>query len=41
MQTDDRLAFARGVAITSIKDKFVVAALADEMRRRRIVPASQ
>uniref|UniRef100_UPI0038F6E8B8 DUF4158 domain-containing protein n=1 Tax=Streptomyces galilaeus TaxID=33899 RepID=UPI0038F6E8B8 len=26
-----------GVAIASTKDKFVVAALADEMRRRRIV----
>jgi len=33
----DLLAFARGVAIASTKDKFVVAALADEMRRRRIV----
>ena len=33
----DLLAFARGVAIASTKDKYVVAALADEMRRRRIV----
>src|SRR6218665_2319856 len=33
----DLLAFARGVAIASTKDKFVVVALADEMRRRRIV----
>lgn len=33
----DLLAFARGVAIASTNDKFVVAALADEMRRRRIV----
>lgn len=33
----DLLAFARGVTIASTKDKFVVAALADEMRRRRIV----
>lgn len=33
----DLLAFARGVAIASTKDKFVVTALADEMRRRRIV----
>lgn len=32
----DLLAFARGVAFASTKDKFVVAALADEMRRRRI-----
>lgn len=33
----DLLAFARGAAIASTKDKFVVASLADEMRRRRIV----
>jgi len=33
----DLLSFARGVAIASTKDKYVVAALADEMRRRRIV----
>lgn len=36
-QRADLLAFARGVAIASTKDKFVVTALADEMRRRRIV----
>lgn len=33
----DLLAVARGVAVVSTKDKYVVAALADEMRRRRIV----
>ncbi|TAV02069.1 Tn3 family transposase [Rhizobium ruizarguesonis] len=33
----DLLAFARGIAIAATKDKFVVATLADEMRRRRIV----
>lgn len=33
----DLLAFARRVAVASTKDKYVVAALADEMRRRRIV----
>lgn len=33
----DLLAFARGIAIASTKDKFVVATLADEMRRRRII----
>jgi hypothetical protein len=33
----DLLAFARGIAIASTKDKYVVTALADEMRRRRIV----
>lgn len=33
----DLLAFARGMAVASSKDKYVVAALADEMRRRRIV----
>jgi hypothetical protein len=31
------LAFSRGVAVASSKDRHVVAALADEMRRRRIV----
>lgn len=33
----DLLAFSRGVAVASTRDKYVVAALADEMRRRRIV----
>lgn len=33
----DLLAFSRSVALASTKDKYVVAALADEMRRRRIV----
>lgn len=33
----DLLSFARGVAIATTKNKFVVAALADEMRRRCIV----
>lgn len=33
----DLLAFARGVAVASTRDKYVVSALADEMRRRRIV----
>lgn len=33
----DLLDFARGVAIAATRDRHVVAALADEMRRRRIV----
>ncbi|BCK77795.1 transposase [Acetobacter aceti NRIC 0242] len=33
----DLLAFSCGVALASTKDKYVVAALADEMRRRRII----
>jgi len=33
----DLLTFARGVALASTRDKYVVAALADEMRRRRII----
>jgi TnpA family transposase len=33
----DLLAFARGVAVASTKDRYVVTTLADEMRRRRIV----
>lgn len=33
----DSLAFARGVAVASTKDRYVVTALADDMRRRRIV----